>query len=145
MADLKREAESSWASERVDNGLFRERINDVAAEVARLTAALEGPDSPIDAMLAAQRSISVFPGPANGSPPIAMGRGEAGPAEVAQPGQRRTLADRIRALQSRRLARRFDELIRHRGRRIALDPRKTEHSPSYFLPGARLTPHRAAP
>src|SRR6202034_4724214 len=48
---MKRDAESTWAAERVENALLRERINDVAAEVARLTAALEGPDSPIEAML----------------------------------------------------------------------------------------------
>ncbi len=101
MADLKREAESSWASERVENALLRERINDVAAEVARLTAALEGPDSPIDAMLAAGvHDLNLAAVPANGSPPIAMSRGEAGPARIEPSEQRRTLADRIRALQS---------------------------------------------
>lgn len=58
-ARLKREAaalvqgsEASWATERVENALLRERINDIAAEVARLTLALEGPGSPIEAMLA---------------------------------------------------------------------------------------------
>jgi chromosome segregation ATPase len=106
MADLKREAESSWASERVENALLRERINDVAAEVARLTAALEGPDSPIDVMLAAgAHDLNLTAVPANGSPPLAvsrgeMARGEAGPARVEPNAQRRTLADRIRALQS---------------------------------------------
>jgi chromosome segregation ATPase len=101
MADLKREAEASWASERVENALLRERINDVAAEVARLTAALEGPDSPIDAMLALDtHDLSLATVPANGSPPINMVRGEAGPARVEPNEQRRTLADRIRALQS---------------------------------------------
>ena len=49
---MKRDAESTWASERVENALLRERINDVAAEVARLTAALEGPGSTIVSMLA---------------------------------------------------------------------------------------------
>ena len=49
---MKREAEATWASERVENALLRERINDVAAEVARLTAVLEGPGSPIDTILA---------------------------------------------------------------------------------------------
>jgi chromosome segregation ATPase len=101
MANLKREAESSWAAERVENALLRERINDVAAEVARLTAALEGPDSPIDAMLAAGvHDLNLAAVPANGSPPLAMGRGEAGPAKIEPTEQRRTLADRIRALQS---------------------------------------------
>ena len=51
---MKRETEEAWASERVENSLLRERINDVAAEVARLASALEGPDSPIDAILAAE-------------------------------------------------------------------------------------------
>ena len=53
---MKRETEESWASERVENALLRERINDVAAEVARLASALEGPNSPIDALLAAETS-----------------------------------------------------------------------------------------
>ena len=111
IADLKREAESTWASERVENALLRERINDVAAEVARLTAALEGPESPIDALLAAgAHDLSIAAVPANGSPPLAvsrgemgrgeMGRGEAGPARIEAGEQRHTLADRIRALQS---------------------------------------------
>ena len=51
---MKRDAESTWAAERVENALLRERINDVAAEVARLTATLEGPGSPIEAMLAVE-------------------------------------------------------------------------------------------
>ncbi len=49
---MKRETEEAWASERMENALLRERINDVAAQVARLAAALEGPDSPIEALLA---------------------------------------------------------------------------------------------
>ena len=49
---MKREAEATWATERMENAVLRERINDVAAEVARLTSVLEGPGSPIDAMLA---------------------------------------------------------------------------------------------
>ncbi len=49
---MKREAEQTWAAERVENALLRERINDIAAEIARLTVALEGADSPIEAMLA---------------------------------------------------------------------------------------------
>ena len=50
---LNREAESSWASERMENALLRERINDIAAEVAKLAMQLEGPNSAIEAMLAA--------------------------------------------------------------------------------------------
>jgi chromosome segregation ATPase len=52
--DMKREAEGVRASERVENSLLRERISDVAAEVARLASALEGPDSTIDAILSAE-------------------------------------------------------------------------------------------
>src|SRR5947199_196417 len=53
LSAMKREAEATWASERVENALLRERINDVAAEVARLTSVLEGPGSTIDTILAA--------------------------------------------------------------------------------------------
>ena len=54
LAALRRETEEAWASERVENSLLRERINDVAAEVVRLASALEGPNSPIDAILATE-------------------------------------------------------------------------------------------
>ena len=60
---MKREAEQTWAAERVENALLRERINDIAAEIARLTFALDGPNSPIEAMLASE------PAAANGHPP----------------------------------------------------------------------------
>jgi len=87
---MKRETEATWATERVENALLRERINDVAAEVARLTSVLEGPGSPIEAILAddASRPSQAF----NGGPR------EAG----SQPDESKgSLADRIRALQSR--------------------------------------------
>jgi chromosome segregation ATPase len=93
---MKRDAESTWAAERVENALLRERINDVAAEVARLTAALEGPGSPIESILAVEASSA--------------GRGASGAnsgrdAAAAENGDstsenKNTLADRIRALQS---------------------------------------------
>ena len=54
---MKREAEQTWAAERVENALLRERINDIAAEIARLTVALEGQDSPIEAMLAGEPAM----------------------------------------------------------------------------------------
>ena len=89
---MKREAETAWAAERVENALLRERINDVAAEVARLTAALEGPGSPIESMLAA--AVPSFDRGSNGR------RDESG-ATIESPQQGKgTLADRIRALQS---------------------------------------------
>ena len=52
IVSMKREVEATWATERMENAVLRERINDVAAEVARLTSVLEGPGSPIDTMLA---------------------------------------------------------------------------------------------
>jgi chromosome segregation ATPase len=89
ISNLKHEAESTWAAERVENALLRERINDVAAEVARLTAALEGPDSPIESILAEAPSAGL-----NGT------RGEGGGRLKPPASGKGSLADRIRALQS---------------------------------------------
>jgi chromosome segregation ATPase len=102
LANLQREAESSWAAERVENALLRERINDVAAEVARLTAVLEGPGSPIEAMLASGAPALSHAAPSNGTSPINGNgkRGEAASGQVAAAEPKSTLADRIRALQS---------------------------------------------
>ncbi len=76
-------ASTAETAERSGNALLRERINDVAAEVARLAITLEGPDSPIKAILAADP-----PHPAK----------SANDATIAvEP----TLADRIRTLQAR--------------------------------------------
>ena len=89
---MKGDAETAWAAERMENAVMRERINDVAAEVARLTSVLEGPGNPIEAILASETprphpsSIGAI---ANGN---GNGSGETGKG---------TLADRIRALQSR--------------------------------------------
>lgn len=93
LADLKRETEQVWSSERVENSLLRERINDIAAEVARLASALEGPNSPIDAILAAE---TVRDKTAGGGMTVA---GDSLPAETGEAGG--NLADRIRALQTR--------------------------------------------
>jgi chromosome segregation ATPase len=46
-AAIRRQAEDAWASERMENAVLRERINDVAAEVAKLAVTLEGPNSTI--------------------------------------------------------------------------------------------------
>src|SRR5436305_3441847 len=54
LSTIQQQAESSWATERMENALLRERINDIAAEVARLAMQLEGPNSTIEAMLAAE-------------------------------------------------------------------------------------------
>ncbi len=89
IAAIKRDTESTWAAERVENALLRERINDVAAEVARMTVVLEGPNSPIEAILAGDTS-SITPESMNGE------NGKAG--EIERKGN---LADRMRALQTR--------------------------------------------
>jgi chromosome segregation ATPase len=92
---MKRDTESTWATERVENALLRERINDVAAEVARLTAALEGPGSPIESMLVEAVSEARGAGAAvNAHEPSAAQNGD------SAADNKNTLADRIRALQS---------------------------------------------
>ncbi len=85
VATMKRDAEASWAAERVENALLRERINDVAAEVVRLTSVVEGPGSRIEGILAE-----------TGAPSAAVKT-----APQAGEEQRGSLAERIRALQSR--------------------------------------------
>jgi chromosome segregation ATPase len=89
---IQQQAESSWATERMENALLRERINDIAAEVAKLAMQLEGPNSSIEAMLAEPAA------PANPARP-ANGTATQGSPSVAPEGGG-TLAERIRALQS---------------------------------------------
>jgi chromosome segregation ATPase len=87
---IQTQAESSWATERMENALLRERINDIAAEVAKLAMQLEGPNSPIEAMLATEPVIPPKTGkPAHGAT-----------ADGGVPEGGGTLAERIRALQS---------------------------------------------
>src|SRR4051812_19056605 len=88
---VQQQAESSWATERMENALLRERINDIAAEVARLAMQLEGPNSTIEAMLAVEPTTT--PGrPTNGTAT------NGAPDSIPEGGG--TLAERIRALQS---------------------------------------------
>jgi chromosome segregation ATPase len=88
---MQQQAESTWATERMENALLRERINDIAAEVAKLAVQLEGPNSAIETILADEpvAPLKMPPRPANGS--------AANPVPAGPPG---TLAERIRALQS---------------------------------------------
>src|SRR5579885_393489 len=87
---LKQQAESNWANERVEGALLRERINDVAAEVVRLAANLEGKNSPI------QKIIDQAPPRTNGG----QRTPEAAPSASGETPL--SLADRIRALQRTR-------------------------------------------
>jgi predicted nucleic acid-binding Zn-ribbon protein len=84
---IQQQAESSWATERMENALLRERINDIAAEVAKLAMQLEGPNSPIEAIL------SETP-PAKPVRPVNGAAAQSGAIEGG------TLAERIRALQA---------------------------------------------
>jgi chromosome segregation ATPase len=87
---IQQQAESSWATERMENALLRERINDIAAEVAKLAMQLEGPNSPIESILAAEPATPAKAArPANGAT-----------ANGGVPEGGGTLAERIRALQS---------------------------------------------
>jgi len=88
LATMTRSAEAAWAAERVENAVLRERINDVAAEVVRLTSVLEGPGSPIETILAQDASRQQINGV---SPAASSSEGET----------KGSLADRIRALQNR--------------------------------------------
>ena len=68
---MRRDRESRWVTERVENALLRERINDVVAEVARLTAALEGPNLPFESITAIGTSGVGKPPSTNGGGPEA--------------------------------------------------------------------------
>src|SRR5262245_63789332 len=74
MAAAKRDAANAGEYERMENAVLREHIDEVAAEVARLTAALEGPDSPIETILNAGRAGA--PAGNGPLPPIAARAGE---------------------------------------------------------------------
>jgi chromosome segregation ATPase len=95
LASLKRDSEQNWANERGENALLRERISDVAAEVARLASAMEGPNSTIESILATEaardRSTTIAPVTVHADMEF-RGQGSG------------SLADRIRALQAGRLA-----------------------------------------
>jgi uncharacterized coiled-coil DUF342 family protein len=91
LAGLKRDVQNAITDESKENAVLRERINDVAAEVVRLTATLEGPDSPIGAILEAGPAAATAGGANGASPPAAPRSGAA----------QGTLGDRITALQGR--------------------------------------------
>jgi chromosome segregation ATPase len=92
---IQQQAESNWATERMENALLRERINDIAAEVAKLAMQLEGPNSPIEALLAGDAATAKPVKVANGATTPANDLGSSG-----APSSGGTLAERIRALQS---------------------------------------------
>ena len=84
---IRREAETASATERTENAVMRERIAELAAEMARITSLIEGPGNPIETILAESARVG-----SNGA-----GNG-AGAASGSGDG---SLTDRIRALQTR--------------------------------------------
>lgn len=72
-----------WEVERRENAVMRERINDLAAKVTSMTAALEGPESPISKAVGNTKSKAKKAGDADA------------PTETPT-----SLAERIRALQA---------------------------------------------
>ena len=93
LAAMKREAEATWASERVENALLRERINDVAAEVARLTS--------VARRARFARSTRSSPRSMRRAPTAPASRRSSTAANTNAEDGKGSLADRIRALQAR--------------------------------------------
>lgn len=94
LADARQQADKNATEDQQENGLLRERINAIAAEVAGLAGKLEGPDSPIQKILASESAAT---------PPIsAIVNGD---TAKAASGARGSLAQRIRALQDVQAAR----------------------------------------
>ena len=104
LESMRKQVETTWASERMANAVLRERINDVASEVVRVAVALEGLNSPIDSLVAGKNAgvgalsdqasaAASANGAGNGShPPVGAEGGEAATSE---------LINRIRALRQR--------------------------------------------
>src|SRR5690606_33237993 len=90
IAALRRSADEMAETERRETAFLRDRISDVAAEVAHLTVTLEGADSPIVRLIAEDASAP--------RPPAGAARGDAPAGAPAGP----TLAERVRMLQTRK-------------------------------------------
>ena len=86
---LRREAETAFANERRENEVMRERIAELAAEMARITSLIEGPGNPIEAILAESTRAAAGNGAGGNGATTASGDGKA------------SLTERIRALQTR--------------------------------------------
>jgi cell division protein FtsB len=95
IAVMKRDAELTWAAERVESALFRERINDVAYEVVRITRSLETPGSSIEP-ISANAAMLIEHGTRRQTLNINSASGEAS-APTMHMG---ALADRIPALRT---------------------------------------------
>lgn len=86
IAGIQMTSGDDWDTERRENAIVRERINDLAAKVTAMTADLEGPESPINKILDKDEK-SARPGNKNGKVGEAFDKVN-------------SLADRIRAIQA---------------------------------------------
>jgi chromosome segregation ATPase len=86
---MRREAETAFANERKESAVMRERIAELAAEMARITSLIEGPGNPIEAILAESARTAATNGAGGNGAAATGGNGEG------------SLTDRIRALQTR--------------------------------------------
>jgi chromosome segregation ATPase len=86
---MRREAETAFANERKESAVMRERIAELAAEMARITSLIEGPGNPIEAILAESARAAAANGAGGNGAAATPGNGEG------------SLTDRIRALQTR--------------------------------------------
>ena len=82
---LNHEAEATWRAERVENALLRERINEIAAQVAHMVMTLDK-EGPIQAILTESESIQAEP--YQHTP------------DATDPGPEGNLTDRIRKLKN---------------------------------------------
>ncbi|MFK5977727.1 MAG: hypothetical protein QM488_02425 [Rhizobiaceae bacterium] len=82
----QRDKADNWDTERRENSILRERINDLAARVTSMTASMEGENSPINEILAKAKPAK----------PVKGRRSKSNASSTEVP---HTLADRIRALQ----------------------------------------------
>ncbi len=94
VTELRQQAQNGWDEERMENAILRERLNDVATEVARMTLAFEGSDPEIDAIL--EQEETGLADAANGN---SKARSQ-GTSPAKKGGKGKTLADRIRVLQA---------------------------------------------
>ena len=95
IAAMKRDVEQTWAAERIESALLRERINDVAYDVVRITQALASPGSSIEP-ISAYATLVIGHGRRTQTSDFNSASGEA-TAPTMHTG---ALADRIRALRT---------------------------------------------
>jgi hypothetical protein len=95
IAAMKCDVELTWADERIESAIFRQRISDVAYEVVRITRALESPGSSIEP-ISAYATLGIGDGRRTQTPDI----DSASSAATAPTMHTDALADRIRALRT---------------------------------------------